>query len=191
MALSCAYRTGQRFGAAHLIDVLRGADNAKVRQFGHHTVSTYGIGSALDAARWRSVFRQLVAAGFLEADFDHFGALRITKAATPLLRGEHQLHLREDPSKRERTRRRNDTTASTNSALSADAEARFDTLRNWRSSTAREQNVPAYVIFHDATLRSIAQHHPHTLTALAAISGVGAGKLERYGEAVLGVLAAQ
>ncbi len=187
-ALSCAYRTGQRFGAAHLIDVLRGADNAKVRQFGHHTVSTYGIGSELDASRWRSVFRQLVAAGLLEVDFDSLGALRLTKAATPLLRGEHRLHLREDPSKRERTRRRNDTTASINSALSPDAEARFDTLRNWRSSTAREQNVPAYVIFHDATLRSIAQHHPHTLTALAAISGVGAGKLERYGEAVLDVL---
>ncbi|HRA82445.1 MAG TPA: HRDC domain-containing protein, partial [Thauera sp.] len=118
-----------------------------------------------------------------------FGALRLTKAATPLLRGEHQLHLREDPGKRERNRHRKDDTHS-NDALPPAAEARFDALRQWRSNTAREQNVPAYVIFHDATLRSIAQHHPHTLTALATISGVGAGKLERYGEAVLGVLTA-
>ena len=184
-ALSCAYRTGQRFGAAHLIDVLRGADNAKVRQFGHQSVSTYGIGSNLDAPRWRSVFRQLLAAGLMEADFDNFGALRLTQAATPLLRGEQSLHLREDASKRERQRERS---PAANADLPPAAAARFDALRQWRAGIAREQNLPAYVIFHDATLRSIAQHHPRQLDALASISGVGVGKLERYGEAVLEVL---
>src|SRR5690606_8927336 len=105
-ALSCVYRTGQRFGAAHVIDVLRGADTAKVRQFGHQTLSTYGIGTDLDARQWRSVFRQLLAAGLLETDLDGHGALRLTADATPLLRGERSLHLRMDAPKPERRRSR-------------------------------------------------------------------------------------
>lgn len=129
----------QRFGAAHLIDVLRGADNAKVRQFGHQSVSTYGIGSNLDAPRWRSVFRQLLAAGLMEADFDNFGALRLTQAATPLLRGEQSLHLREDASKRERQRERS---LAANADLPPAAAARFDALRQWRAGIAREQTSP-------------------------------------------------
>ncbi len=187
-ALSCAYRSGQRFGAAHLIDVLRGADTAKVRQFGHQTLSTYGIGTELDGKRWRSVFRQLVAAGLLEVDLDGFGALRLTAAATPLLRGERALHLRIDAPKRERSRERG-RSATPATELPPEAAARFDALRQWRADTARAQNVPAYVIFHDSTLRGIALHHPDTLDALAGITGVGAGKLERYGEEVLQVLA--
>ncbi len=188
-ALSCAYRTGQRFGAAHLIDVLRGADTAKVRQFGHQSLSTFGIGAELDAKRWRGVFRQLVAAGHLDADVARFGALRLTASASALLRGEQSLHLRLDAAKPKRERERSRSAGLTPTAeLPPEASARFDALRQWRSDTAKTQNVPAYVIFHDATLRGIALEQPRDLDALAAIGGVGVGKLERYGEAVLAVL---
>ena len=192
-ALSCAYRTEQRFGAAHLIDVLRGADTAKVRQFGHQSVSTYGIGGDLDAKQWRGVFRQLVSAGLLEPDIEGHGALRLTAEATPLLRGERRLQLRAEPPKRER--RRNQTHGTVRMAppavdLPPDASARFLALRRWRAEAARAQNVPAYVIFHDATLRSIAIESPGDLDALAGIGGVGASKLERYGREVIAALEA-
>ncbi|QIL21378.1 DNA helicase RecQ [Thermomonas sp. HDW16] len=192
-ALSCVYRTGQRFGAAHMIDVLRGADTAKVRQFGHDAVSTYGIGGDLDAKQWRGVFRQLVAAGLLEADIEGHGALRLTTEATPLLRGERRLQLRAEAPKPERKRSRTDTgkrAASPIIELPAEAAARFAALREWRSDIAREQGVPPYVIFHDATLRSIALESPRDLDAMSTIAGVGASKLERYGSAVITVLEA-
>ena len=190
-ALSCAYRTGQRFGAAHLIDVLRGADTAKVRQFGHQSVSTYGIGGDLDAKQWRGVFRQLVAAGLLDADIEGHGALRRTAEATPLLRGERRLELRSEPPKRERQRKQAGADKRIPAApieLPEEAVARFVALRQWRSEAARAQNVPAYVIFHDATLRSIALQHPQDLAALAGIAGVGTSKLERYGHEVIAAL---
>ena len=188
-ALSCVYRTGQRFGAAHVIDVLRGGDTAKVRQFGHQALSTYGIGADLDVKRWRSVFRQLVAGGFLEVDVEGHGALRLGATATPLLRGEHVLELREEaPTKRARERR-NSVAAAPGIELPASAQPLFEALRQWRAGQAREQNVPAYVIFHDATLRAIALDQPRDLDALAAIGGVGAGKLERYGREVIAMLA--
>ena len=190
-ALSCAYRTGQRFGAAHLIDVLRGADTAKVRQFGHQSVSTYGIGGDLDAKQWRGVFRQLVAAGLLDADIEGHGALRLTAEATPLLRGERRLELRSEPPKRERQRKQAGADKRIPAApieLPEEAVARFVALRQWRSEAARAQNVPAYVIFHDATLRSIALQHPQDLAALAGIAGVGTSKLERYGHEVIAAL---
>ena len=190
-ALSCVYRSGQRFGAAHMIDVLRGADTAKVRQFGHQSLSTYGIGNELDARRWRGVFRQLVSAGLLEADIEGYGALRLTATATPLLRGESRLQLRAEPPSRER-RRKPGGKASRVAApvvdLPADAAARFAALRAWRADAARAQSVPAYVIFHDATLRAIALEQPQDLDALANIGGVGAGKLERYGREVIAAL---
>ena len=190
-ALSCAYRTGQRFGAAHVIDVLRGADTAKVRQFGHQSVSTYGIGGDLDAKQWRGVFRQLVAAGLLDADIEGHGALRLTAEATPLLRGERRLELRSEPPKRERQRKQAGADKRIPAApieLPEEAVARFVALRQWRSEAARAQNVPAYVIFHDATLRSIALQHPQDLAALAGIAGVGTSKLERYGHEVIAAL---
>ena len=190
-ALSCVYRTGQRFGAAHMIDVLRGADTAKVRQFGHQSVSTYGIGGDLDARQWRGVFRQLVSAGVLEADLEGHGALRLTAEATPLLRGERRLQLRAEPPARERRRKAGGKAAPTTAPvidLPADVATRFALLREWRAGIAREQNVPAYVIFHDATLRSIALEQPRDLEALAGIGGVGAGKLERYGREVIATL---
>jgi ATP-dependent DNA helicase RecQ len=188
-ALSCVYRTGQRFGAAHVIDVLRGADTAKVRQFGHDSLSTHGIGADLDVKRWRSVFRQLVAGRFLEVDVEGHGALRLGAAATPLLRGEHTLEMRDEvPAKRSRERRNSSTSTAPASELPASAQPQFEALRQWRAVQARNQSVPAYVIFHDATLRSIALQQPRDLDALASISGVGAGKLERYGREVLAAL---
>ncbi|WP_147653631.1 DNA helicase RecQ [Vulcaniibacterium gelatinicum] len=189
-ALSCVWRTGQRFGAAHLIDVLRGADTAKVRQFGHERLSTYGIGTELDAKQWRSVFRQLVAAGLLEADLAGHGALHLTPASAAVLRGEHTLWLRADPPKPPRRRERDarGTAPAPGAALDGAARARFERLRAWRADAARAQNVPAYVIFHDSTLRAIAEAHPADLSALADIPGLGARKLERYGREVLAVL---
>ncbi|MBS0214474.1 MAG: DNA helicase RecQ [Proteobacteria bacterium] len=188
-ALSCVYRTGQRFGAGHVIDVLRGSDNARVHQFGHHALSTYGIGRDLDARQWRSVFRQLLAAGLLESDLDGYGSLRLGASSGPVLRGETTLSLRmEPPRKAVRRERSNRTDASIPAALTDEAQRRFEALRAWRGDSARSQNIPAYVIFHDATLREIALHAPADINALAGINGVGAAKLERYGEALLEVL---
>ena len=185
-ALSCVYRTGQRFGAAHLVDVLRGADTAKVRQFGHEALSTYGIGGELDAGQWRSVFRQLVAGGLLEADVEGHGALRLTAASEDVLKGRRTLSMRLEPPSRERKRSRGSRKADAAAIdLPAEAAARFDLLREWRAEVAREQNVPAYVIFHDATLRAIALADPGELESLRDINGVGDRKLERYGDAVL------
>jgi ATP-dependent DNA helicase RecQ len=187
-ALSCVYRTGQRFGAAHVIDVLRGADTVKVRQFGHETLSTYGIGTELDARQWRSVFRQLVAGGFLQVDVEGHGALRFTAASAGVLKGETTLMLRQEEVRASRSRRESRHADAPASDLSPQAQVRFDALRAWRAAVAREQNVPAYVIFHDATLRQIALAEPTDLDGLATISGVGATKLERYGDAVLEAL---
>ncbi len=193
-AMSCAYRTGQMFGAAHLVDVLRGGDTAKVRQFGHDTLSTYGIGSDLDATQWRSVYRQLVAAGLLEVDIEGHGALRLTADSGPVLKGKRTVTLRTDPPAKSRKRGRTARTAHTAppiADLPPEAITCFESLRSWRAEAAREQGVPAYVIFHDRTLREIATVQPADLDALATITGVGAGKLERYGEAVLQLLSAQ
>jgi ATP-dependent DNA helicase RecQ len=190
-ALSCVYRTGQRFGAAHLVDVLRGADTAKVRQFGHAALSTYGIGTELDTRQWRSVFRQLAAAGLLEADVEGHGALRLTAASGEVLRGGRTLSLRAEPPAVPRKRAREASRGADSAPLaelSADAAGRFEALRGWRGEVAREQNVPAYVIFHDRTLREIAIGQPQGLDALARIPGVGAAKLERYGQALLELL---
>ncbi|MBV2210196.1 MAG: DNA helicase RecQ [Thermomonas sp.] len=189
-ALSCVYRTGQRFGAAHVIDVLRGADTAKIRQFNHQTVSTYGIGKELDTRQWRGVFRQLTAASFLDIDLESHGALRLTANATPLLRGERSLLLRKELARPERKHGSTTQRPSALIELSDEASLRFSSLRQWRAEAAREQNVPAYVIFHDATLRHIAEANPKTRAALAKINGVGGSKLERYGEDVLDALGA-
>jgi ATP-dependent DNA helicase RecQ len=190
MALSCVYRSGQRFGAAQLTDVLRGADTARIRQFGHDRLSTYGIGANLDAKQWRSVFRQLVAAGLLEVDLEGHGALRLTAASAGVLKGERGIALRKD--RPQPKARRRGTPAGTPAAPPVDlppqALARFEALRAWRADTAREQNVPAYVIFHDRTLREIALRQPAGMAELATVPGVGAAKLERYGEQLLGML---
>ena len=192
-ALSCVYRSGQRFGAAHLIDVLRGADTDKVRQFRHHELSTYGIGAELDATTWRSVFRQLVVAGLLEVDAEGHGSLRLGQAARPVLRGERQLQLREDVRRKAGRGTGAGGERRSGSTLHVDAGDRplFDALRGWRGQLAREQSVPAYVIFHDRTLRDIAQLRPASVSELARVGGIGGGKLARYGEAVLEIVREQ
>ncbi|QSX73488.1 DNA helicase RecQ [Lysobacter arenosi] len=184
-ALSCVYRTGQRFGAGHVIDVLRGADTEKVRQWGHERVSTFAIGNDLDERQWRGVFRQLVANGLLEADVEHHGALRLTAASGPVLRGERELRFRHEAPKPARGRKSRGGTTVQMIELDVDSQLRFDALRHWRAAMAREQNVPAYVIFHDSTLRAIAEAAPDDLDELGRIPGIGASKLDRYGEAVL------
>ncbi|WP_256645417.1 DNA helicase RecQ [Thermomonas paludicola] len=186
-ALSCVYRSGQRFGAGHVIDILRGVESEKVQRFGHDQLSTWAIGADMDVKQWSSVFRQLVALGMLEADSERHNALRLTGAATPVLKGERTLWMRMDPPRASRSRARGRAAAPV-SALSSEAGLRFAALREWRAEMAREQDVPAYVIFHDATLRTLADMAPSGLHELAAVPGIGSSKLERYGDAVLQLL---
>ena len=190
-ALSCVYRSGQRFGAMHLIDVLRGADNERIRQFRHEQLSTFGVGQDLDVGAWRSVFRQLVAGGWLEVDAEAFGGLRLTAASREILRGERTVMLRkEQPRKKEREQRDRRGRTPAAADLQPANLPLFDALRELRAELAREQNVPAYVIFHDSTLRSIAERRPATLDELATIGGIGGTKLARYGEQVLAAVQA-
>jgi ATP-dependent DNA helicase RecQ len=184
-ALSCVYRTGQRFGAGHLIDILRGNATERVQGFRHDALSTFSIGADLTADQWRAVFRQLVALGFLETDSEAFGALKLTGAARGVLKGEVTVSLRESApkaGKRERTRK-----AAKVGSAGAYAGPLLQALRDWRLTTAREHGVPAYVVFHDATLQAIAAARPRTIDDLRGISGIGATKLQRYGPALLAI----
>ncbi|WP_442880993.1 DNA helicase RecQ [Aromatoleum sp.] len=180
-ALSGVFRTGQRFGAGHVIDVLRGELTDKVRDWEHDKVSTFGIGTDLDEKTWRTLFRQLVAHGLLAVDHDRHNALTLTDLARPLLRGESEFALRIPPEK-QRARRSRSTRLEIPDGVPLTL---FDRLRAWRAATARERNVPAYVIFHDATLREIAIARPASLADLAGISGIGDRKLDAYGTAIL------
>ena len=178
-ALSCIYRTGQRFGAAHLIDVLRGKSTERADQWGHDTLSVFGIGADLDEATWRSVFRQLVALGFARPDHDSHGALRLTEASRPVLKGTQPVEMRRHEVRLKRQKVRPQV---------APDDALFARLKAWRTAQARSQSVPPYVVFHDATLAAIAVARPRDLAALAAISGIGQRKLERYGPGLLELL---
>ncbi|WNH47884.1 DNA helicase RecQ [Stenotrophomonas aracearum] len=184
-ALSCVYRSGQRFGVGHLIDILRGGENDKIRQFGHTELSTYGIGKDLDSRTWRSVFRQLVAAGLLEVDSDAYGGLRLTNGSRQVLKGQRKVMMRrESPKTRERERSGQRTGLS---VLPQDL-ALFNALRGLRAELAREQNVPAFVIFHDSTLRNIAEQRPTSIDALGRVGGIGGTKLSRYGERLVEIV---
>ena len=183
-ALSCVYRSGQRFGAAHIIDILRGSESERIRQFGHDQLSTYGVGTDVDARVWKSVLRQLVAQGLLDVDAEGYGGLRLTPASRGVLKGDTQVMLRKPTNTKERARTTRAATGADIDLAPADRPL-FEALRALRGRLAREQNVPAYVIFHDATLREIARLRPISHGQLGGIGGVGAGKLERYGDAVL------
>ncbi len=188
-ALSCVYRTGQRFGAVHLIDVLRGSESERIQQFGHDKLSTYGIGKDLDAKSWRSVFRQLVATGLLEVDSEAYGGLRLTDSSRAVLTGKQNVILRKEAeSKKARERDRGPRTGV---SVQPQDLSLFGALRDLRAQLAREQNVPAYVIFHDSTLRNIAELRPESLGELAKVGGIGGAKLERYGPQVLEAIRAQ
>ncbi|HVI58205.1 MAG TPA: DNA helicase RecQ [Luteimonas sp.] len=191
-ALSCVYRSGQRFGVAHLVDILRGVENERIVQFGHDRLSTFGVGDDLDARSWRGVFRQLLAAGLLDVDSEGYGGLRLTDASRAVLRGGQAVMLRKElPRARQRERNRAARAGSAAPVeLSAADRPLFEALRELRTRLSREQNVPPYVIFHDATLRGIAQHRPATLDELAQVGGIGGTKLARYGEDVLATITA-
>ena len=177
-----------RFGAGHLIDLLRGKVNDKMRDYGHDTLPTFGVGVELDDAGWRSVFRQLLAAGYLEADAHAYGAIRLTEAARPLLKGEQALTLRRSAMQSQRGTRAVRGAAGAANLDAADAPL-YAALRAWRAERAREQGVPAYVIAQDRTLAALAAERPERLGELLDIPGVGQAKAERYGAAWLDLIA--
>ncbi len=179
--LSCIYRTGQRFGVVHLIDVLLGKSNERIKQWGHDQLTVFGIGLEHDEMTWRSIFRQLVAIGYARPDHEAFGALQLTASSRPVLKGEARVELRRVVVQQGRTSR---LRALPTAIKPADGDL-FERLKNWRMTQAREQAVPAYVIFHDRTLAEIATAKPSNLQALATIGGMGSKKLERYGAELL------
>jgi ATP-dependent DNA helicase RecQ len=197
--LSCVYRcekaSGFPFGAQHLVDVLRGADSEKIRRFGHERLPVFGAGSDLSAKEWRSIARQLTIAGLVQVDSDRFNAVMLTEASRAVLKGERQVSLRkwrEEPAGGSRRRGgsgsgtgRGPAAQAALADLDAGAVEVFQRLRAWRARQAQAASVPAYVIFHDATLREIARNRPKNLKELGAIAGVGARKLESYGALLL------
>ncbi len=187
-ALSAIYRTGQRFGAVHLIDVLRGKSGERVTRWDHDKLGVFGIGADIDEANWRSVFRQLVALGFTQVDHEAHGALKLTAASRNVLKGEQSVEMRKVVA---RAKSASAGRASVSAALSGDALPLFDRLKAWRAGEARSQGVPAYVILHDSTLAEIARTKPRTLDALGMIGGIGASKLAKYGEALVGLAGAE
>jgi len=189
MALSCVYRTGQRFGVAHLIDVLLGKATPKVEQFNHQQLTTFGIGKDLAQAQWSSVYRQLVAAGLINVDMEAYGGLKLTEAARPVLRGEQEVWLRRDaePAKR-KTSKAERGSRMREAFAGANEDPLWQALKAKRMELAREQGVPPYVIFHDSTLLEILDRKPQTLGEMGQISGVGQAKLAKYGDAFLQVV---
>lgn len=198
MALSCIYRCHQHsgfgFGSGHLIDVLRGASTEKTRQRGHEQLSTWGIGRAFSETQWRGVIRQLIALGHVVSEGEYF-TLGLADSARAVLRGEVKIELREprEPTPRGRGSRTSKTGVAPKvpraaATLDAAGQARFAALKAWRSEVAKEHNLPAYIVFNDATLAQMAADAPDNLDALAGISGVGAKKLEAYGREILRVL---
>ena len=187
-ALSCVYRTGQRFGAGYLTDVLRGLENERIQRFGHDRIPTHGVGADLDPYRWRSVFRQLVARGLLSVDIEGYGSLRLTEASRPVLRGEEEVLMREDlrPGRTASKRKKKEPPPPPDPATWD--EALWEALRARRTELARAQSVPPYVIFHDSTLREMVEQRPRTLEEFARLSGVGETKLGRYGDEFLAVI---
>ncbi|MDO3383643.1 DNA helicase RecQ [Gilvimarinus algae] len=179
-ALSCCYRTGQRFGVNHLIDVLLGKATDKVTQFGHDKLSTFAIGQELDVNQWRSVFRQLVSRGLMQVDVAGFGGLMLTEKCRALLKGEDTIELRRDTKV---SAERKSSRTSAGGSLTGPDKALWESLRQLRKRLADEQAIPPYMIFHDATLMEMVSHQPVSVEALSRISGVGASKLEHYGEA--------
>ncbi|MBN8895020.1 MAG: DNA helicase RecQ [Rhodanobacter sp.] len=189
-ALSAVYRTGQRFGSGHVIDVLRGEETERVLGLDHHRLSTFGVGADMDEKQWRSVFRQLLAAGLLEADAEGYGTLRLTAASRAVLGGERLVKLREDarPERASRRKREASRVASGSLGIEAYEQSTWDALRALRTQLAKQQGVPPYVVFHDATLLAMLRAMPANEDELATISGVGESKLKRYGRDFLAVI---
>jgi ATP-dependent DNA helicase RecQ len=187
--LSTVYRVEQRFAAGHVLDVLRGIDGERVKQWRHDQLSVFGIGSEYGEAEWRAVLRQVIALGLLTVDHENYSSLKLTEEAKPVLRGEQKIQLRQyqKPVKPKRT----SSSSKSNyveTDLSTEEQAIFDKLRWWRVETARKHNVPAYVIFHDATMREIAKAKPASLDDLRGVTGVGEKKLETYGTEIISLI---
>ncbi len=192
--LSCVYRTGQRFGAMHLIDVLVGRLTERVKQFKHDKLSVFGIGRELNEKQWRAVLRQLVAMGHLRADSDAFGALKLTDSARGVLKGETAGDAARAGRKARATApirgksRRGELAPRGQQLGGAANPALHAALRAWRSEVARPRSVPAYVVLHDSTIDGIAAVRPTTLNELRNIAGIGDKKLEHYGDELIAVV---
>ncbi len=189
-ALSCVYRTGQKFGAVHVIDVLLGNDTPRVRDWGHEQLSTFGIGKDLSQQAWRGVLRQLLAMGYLSADLEGYGGLRLTETSRPILKGEQAVMLREHRAAKSEGRK-GKTRRDSKVEIEESSRGLWEELRSWRAQTAREHNVPAYVIMHDATLKEIVRIVPRTREDLAGITGMGVRKLENFGADLLRIVESQ
>jgi ATP-dependent DNA helicase RecQ len=196
--LSCIYRvqqaSGISFGAGHIMDILRGKTSEKMTQFSHDKLSTFGIGADLSEAQWRAVMRQLIAKNMVRVNTEAFSTLELLPAARQVLRGETSLLLREQLAQAGTSRSKRNTKTSVKglaeAALNAGALERLARLKTWRAEIAREHNLPAFVIFHDSTLRAIAERAPQSLQDLEGVAGIGLKKLEAYGAEVLRVCAA-
>ena len=187
--LSAVYRLdnerGQKFGAGHVIDILTGKRTPKVAENRHDELTVFGVGADLRDTEWRGVARQLLAQGLLGVEGD-YGVLRLTAASGAVLRKQREIMFRREPDRVRAVRK--PKAASVAADLSPEAAKIFDRLREWRAGQAREQGVPAYVIFHDATLREIAGQQPSDLGGLSGVNGVGEAKLAKYGQQILDVL---
>jgi ATP-dependent DNA helicase RecQ len=183
-ALSCVFRTGQRFGAHHVVEVLLGKAGERIRRFGHDRLSTFGIGQDLDEKQWLSVIRQLLTLGYLTVDPEAFNALRLTETCRPLLRGEMAVRMRRDESRAQAGR----PAPRMMSLSDPDNQRLWEALRALRKRLAEEQGVPPYVIFHDSVLMEMVQFRPRNLTELGRLSGIGERKLERYGDDFLAAI---
>ncbi|MCH4875376.1 MULTISPECIES: DNA helicase RecQ [Pseudomonas] len=188
-ALSAVYRTGQRYGTGHLIDVLLGRENEKIRSMGHERLAVFGVGKARAEGEWRTLFRQLVARGLADIDIEGYGGLRLSDSCRPLLRGEVSLELRREL--KPQTSVKSTSASPASQLVRGEEREQWEALRALRRKLAEEHGVPPYVIFPDSTLLEMLRSQPGTLSQMATVSGVGARKLERYGEAFLEVLAGQ
>ncbi|MGA4603201.1 DNA helicase RecQ [Ectopseudomonas hydrolytica] len=184
-ALSAIYRSGQRYGVGHLVDILLGRDNEKIRAAGHQHLAVFGIGKGFSEVEWRTLFRQLVARGLADVDLDGFGGLRLSETCRPLLRGEVSLQLRREPKPAQAAKA---SSSAASQLVRGHERDMWEALRSLRRKLAEEHSVPPYVIFPDATLLEMLRSQPGSLSEMAEVSGVGARKLERYGQAFLEVL---
>jgi ATP-dependent DNA helicase RecQ len=183
-ALSCVYRTGQRFGAAYLIQVLVGEETPRMRGFGHHRIKTFGVGSDMSRQQWHSVFRQLVASGLITVGDSAVSGFRLGPESRPVLKGEKRILFRKDPEKTASPRKKRKPVSAA-ADLSPREQLIFDRLRDLRLETARDLGIPPYMVFHDKTLKEMAQTAPKTTEALLCITGVGQKKAEQYGPAFI------
>jgi ATP-dependent DNA helicase RecQ len=184
-ALSCVYRTGQSFGVGHLVDVLRGNLTQRVKEWHHDKVSTFGIGKNLHERTWRAVFRQMVALGLLTTDSEGHGGLNLTTASRTVLKGQQKIYLRQQTKQKQFSENRQDDEFA---MLNSNDRQLWEQLRTWRAKTAKEHGVPAYVIFHDATLRELVRLCPKTEVELRQVTGIGVRKLDKYGNHLIEIL---